>query len=192
MTAAIVCPGPSLATCDPRDISADVVIGVNRGIKYVPCDCWAFTDFARFCDPDLIESIDRTPELLTNESTVNLLTVEADERLRRHRIVTHESLLPTVPPSIDWPKYTACAALVYAASKARTILCYGVDHSDAADFDGHRYHKFLDPKRQLTIRGDDRSESRWRKEIPIWNDLVEWLGKQGVTVNRIHPEKING
>lgn len=163
MTAALFCPGPSLATLDAPP-KADLTIGVNRAACGFPCHWWAALDLP------LIERIHSdvigAPRLFTCRAT--LASLERRGLTFPAAIVAEDLRGPE-----RWSLYTAPAALVLAAHLgARLIDVYGADWAtDAPDFDG-------------AAAGENRSAARFQREREIWDRIVASLANAGVAVTR--------
>jgi len=82
-------------------------------------------------------------------------------------------------PVDKWWEFSVTSALVTAKHLGATeIVCYGCDGSfgDAknltTDWDGYSDSEQV------------RNERRWTKEQKLWADIVDWLRKQGISVER--------
>ncbi len=74
---------------------------------------------------------------------------------------------------VSWARFGATVSLVLAAHLgARQIDCFGVDWDGEEDFDG------------FTSEKNRRTDSRWKREIGIWDQLCHILSDHGVTVTR--------
>lgn len=180
MKAIILCPGPSLSCLDVELFRApdEIVIAVNRAALAYECHVWAATD------SPLIEKIGDqvlehqrcgkrgTPALLSTRVSLDTL---ADRGWRwPGRVDVVERMRDWAPPDLQYGRFSACSALIYAAWRgAGEIVVYGADWSGTADYDGVQ-------------GGRSRSDDRWRDESQVWlNRLVPWLASRGISVTRI-------
>lgn len=169
MTAAVLCPGPSLSKLVERP-DCGVVIAVNRAVFHpIRCDWWAFTDdrVFRTYQPEY------RPKWFTTQETERRASINGD--------LTYEALMPIYPATrTGWTLYTMDAALVLAAHLgAKLIKLYGCDWSGKKDFDGHKYKWHdTDPIQQ------QRVGERWQREKIIYIRTKELLAEKGVVIER--------
>jgi hypothetical protein len=164
MTAAILLPGPSLASLD-RVPSADLVIGVKRAAVRFPCHWCAILD-----SPDL-------------------RSTWCDELIGRPRLLTRAAYRPkyTALPGLNveglaefcplrHDEWTSTAALVLAGFlHAGRIDVYGADFGEGdklEEFDG-----FRSPEANY-------SPQRWQRERAAWDAVADWLKQRGTEVWR--------
>jgi hypothetical protein len=148
--AALLCPGPSLATFRRRP-EFEFLIGVNRAVLAHPCDWWVFGD-AHVWDRYRPTPI---PRVCTR-------AVLAD------RFGTHgmrwENLVEFCPAAWDWQAFSVTAALVLcSALGVKRLQVFGCDRTNAPDWDG------------VDSAPDTRHDHRWRREGRIWNRVAEHL-----------------
>lgn len=179
-TAAILCPGPSLARYSPGDfVSYEFLVGVNRAPLRIACDAWAAGDWPLVeqvrCDvlPARFSQPPRPPVWFT--------TCGADAHLRDHstvwpgKVEIFETLFDGHQDELQWTTFTATAALWWVASKMESggvIRLYGADWKGEEDYDGVK-------------AGNTRDESRWQLERGIWNRLTDVLKGRGIIVSRV-------
>lgn len=165
MTAALLCPGPSLAWLDALP-PCDTAVGVNRAVCRFPCAVWAALDYTTIRDWQL--DVVGAPALLTRRQTW------ADIGRRCPRFTDARLVEDYACPVSGWAEKTATAALVMLATVGATaIAVYGADWTDAPDFDG------------FTQKGSERGETRWLRERAVWAELAAWLAGEGVTLRRL-------
>ncbi len=179
MTAAILCPGPSLTKTFPgRQGDYDVKIGVNRApiILYplgVQCDWRSSKDWKQFTDypapyPLSIFTARATADDLEKHGHGGILSSV-------HRLFFDD--LTDKYPIADmalWTLYSATAAIVLAAHLGATdIDVFGADFTNTPDADG------------VNVIGCDRDEARWDRERLRGRKMVEHLNGRGVRVSRI-------
>jgi len=167
MTAAILCPGPSLLRSFAASDYAGLRIGVNRAATALACDWWAA------CDMPLIRSqwphVIGTPRLFTIRATRDSLVRRGYPEPNR----LTDDLCRYCPEALRWCAFTATSALVLAGHLGATqIDVFGADWTDAPDFDG------------VMVEGCRRNEQRWADERCVWGDVVSFLAERGVTVER--------
>lgn len=161
MRAALLSLGPSLARLyEPPP--ANILIGVKKAAKAFRCD-WA-------CVLD-------SPSLLLLDTAFagrpRLLTRRAYRPKYTQRDGLDVEAFDGFCP-VRHDDYTACAALVLAGYLgATTIDCYGVDWTDAPDFDGE------------TPPEVNRTPTRWARERAQWDGIVTWLHGRGAEVRRL-------
>ena len=169
MTAAVLCPGPSLASLIDRPV-CDVVIAVNRAALHpIRCDWWAFTDDRVFRNYPL----GHRPKYFTTQETERRAKISGD--------LTYEALMPLYSATrTGWTMYTMDAAMILAAHLgAKLIKLYGCDWSGTKDFDGHKYKWHdTDPIQQ------QRVDERWKREKIIYIRTKELLAEKGVVIER--------
>lgn len=166
MTAALLCPGPSIAHVTPHRVKGyDLRVGVNRAAIAFECDVWAALDYPTI--RDWKDAILGAPVLLTRRQTY----IDVQVGLRLHATLVEDIACP-VPL---WHLKTATAALgLLKARGVREIDVFGADWTDQPDFDGH-----------LQV-GSDRSADRWAQESETWQAMVAWLASHGCAVTRKH------
>lgn len=166
-SATILCPGESLALCDPKP--DHLTIGVNRAALAHRCDWWAAMDYPMVRDH--CHTV-HAQNLLSRKQTI--------EDTRRKgwvngfaEVVEIESVQAQFCPPGFEPRLTASCALLFAAKcGCTTIKVYGADWQGTKDYDG-------------VEAGEDRTNERWAKERHEWEDvLIPWLAEQGVKVER--------
>lgn len=164
MTAALLCPGPSLGRLFDDDF-AGLRVGVNRAATAYACEVWACLDYPLTRDehPNVLGN----PLWLTRRQTF----IDIGQRVP-FRATPHTDDL--VCPVKSWTLYTATCALVYLATLGATdVKVYGADWKpDARDFDNK-------------ATGENRSEERFRNERVIWDGVVAWMNGNGIKVERI-------
>lgn len=169
MTAAILCPGPSLCQTYPGYGGFDLVVGVNR----VPTSYRS--DVAAACDYPLLRDnaarfIGR-PKVLTRQQTWDDLKGRTGLQLA----MTTDALLSFVPAGIGFSLYTATSAIAFAARIGATeISVYGADMTGTAGFDAED-------------TGENRSDARWASEVVVFHKTFEWLASRGITAKRHLP-----
>jgi len=77
ITAAVLCPGPSLAAADIPD-DYDHYIGVNRAVFKRRCDWWSFVDVLTFIEV-IGEGLDLTPRIFTGRLSDSNLGHHTDD-----------------------------------------------------------------------------------------------------------------
>jgi hypothetical protein len=169
MRIAILCPGPSLSHFDGPDDYAEI-IGVNRAATAFRCSIWACGDYPLWLQAR--EAVIGTPLLFTAAASASWLRdnlyLKADAPL-----VEFESLYDGDEHTLQWPLFTATAALWYAAAKgARLIRTFGADWAGTGDWDHVQ-------------AGNNRTEDRWKLEAATWGRIVNVLAGRGVTVERV-------
>jgi hypothetical protein len=165
--AVILCPGPSLADV-PQDLTADIVIGVNRACEFRECTWRVALDPNRFNDLPL-----GNPRLFTLATTV--LWLKAEGKPIPADVLTIDDIWRDYP-QCGWNIYSATSALILAAHVGATSIdVYGADWKpDAPDFDNVQ-------------TSTNRTVARFESERQIWEATVEYLASRGVTVRRIVP-----
>ena len=163
MTAAVLCPGPSLALL-PGERAFSFKVGVNRAVTVGGCEWFVKMDEHQFAD-------------LRSHAPYAITTAETLRRLRNrepdYTCGVVETLATDVPPSLGWRIFSATIAIVLAhALGATTIEVWGADMRGDADFDGAR-----DPANR-------RDEARWKCERSILGKLIRWLRRRGIKVRR--------
>ncbi len=159
MTAAILCPGPSLKALEvvPR---VDLTIAVNRAALTFACDWWAARDYPMIRD--------NAAKVLAIRTTANDLR----GRLNRFRVLATAEELNGWCPANLLGTLTALLALLFAAKEGATrIDVYGADWKGTQDYDG-------------TEAGENRTDERWAKEAGLWQAACDWLSGRGVEVAR--------
>lgn len=171
--AAVLCPGPSLASWLPRlrgggEGEFDLVVAVNRTAKEWPADYWAILDAESFTDVTPVG----TPELVIPEKQYKRLTRLVPDVGERFNVHLREALA-CPPRSTFWHQWSATLAVVMAWNVgARRIEVFGADLAGTADFDG------------VTLERHDRDARRWRRERGAWLLTSTWLRSDGVEVWR--------
>jgi hypothetical protein len=185
MNAAVLCPGPSLASIDPGSIADyDLIVGVNRAPLIVESrklfvDWWCFGDARIFLKCDL----GYYPRVFASQRAVGDVcrAGRMDDLVRKYSVHEWESLAERYSPCLSWAEWTATAALICAASEGATSIgVYGADWTDAPDADG------------VQMPENDRSENRWRNEGATWDCVVKELGTMGVTIRRSNEAVVCG
>jgi hypothetical protein len=152
MTAAILCPGPSLAHASAFE--GELRIGVNRAVTAHKCDVWACCDYQ--CFFKVRDEVIGWPILLTN--------AESAKRVRWTEVITFESL------QLKPETFSAIAAVWYAVDKgAKVINVYGCDLEGEADWDGVK-------------AGETRTKVRWEHERAVWASTWGCLKTQGISL----------
>lgn len=156
MTAAILCPGPSLANLQALP-PCDVSIAVNRAALRFACDWWAALDHPLFRAIDA--QVMGSPLLLTRREDRKRHSTRAGIDTE-----TLEAWLPHMPTR--WGLFSMTAAMVLAASLgAKRIDIYGCDWAiGAADFDGHQFET------------NRRQEDRFALEREVYAATVNAIG----------------
>lgn len=179
MTAAILCPGPSLAMYKrDRWMDYDFQLAVNRAVRYAPCTHWVM------CDKNPMAPEDRPgiiPHVFTSEHALQCMDTEGWPR--PPMVTTLDKLKDTYLNQyvngesgevVCWDSFSSTSALVCAAYLGATAVdVYGADWTDEPDWDG---------KAPLEAR---RDAERWQTELPIWRAVVMHLGNLGVSVVRV-------
>lgn len=170
MKAAVLCPGPSVATTFKSRDGYELVAGVNRAVHRAPCDVWVALD------PLPFTQIPAT--WFTTEATAAQLRGEK-RYLAGGSIVEAERQFDQVPHELggaSWCTFSSTAAMVAMFLRgAKSIDVYGHDMTNQPDFDG------------ASLRTNDRREDRWRQESIVWAVVTRWLADRGCVVNRITP-----
>jgi len=168
MTAAILCPGPSLVRSVPAP--ADLTIAVNRAIAFSSADVWAAGDIPMLCEdrPNIIGR----PELFTAANTAAYLRDHGPAW--RGKVTEFESLFDYLNSSnLSWTLFTFTAAIVFAAhAGAKLIEIFGCDWTGQSDYDGW-------------AKAGNRTDERWKLEREIYARLTDSLAARGIEVKRI-------
>ena len=173
MKAAVLCPGPSLATAYKGRGDYDRVLGVNRGVWRDPgCDWWVATDDAPFVQlPMRWWTMRHTADILrgTGRTLTGGTIAEYETEWEAERV-------PYELGGASWGTFTSTAALVRAyLDGAKQIDVYGYDATNAADFDG------------ANLPTNTRDAQRWEHEAAVWGVVTRWLAERGCEVRRIQP-----
>lgn len=170
MYAAILCPGPSLATtCPSADglRAFDVTLGVNRApllrsALMSTIDWWVAGDWPVLWNNPIVP----VSGYCTMADAARLATTKTFYRLNLGaRWVTWEELPVR-------PRYSTLAALSLAAHLGCThVDMFGDDKAGNLDFDN-------------TKQGADRQASRWASEIAMQDQMI---AKLGITVRQVRP-----
>lgn len=157
MQIAILCPGPSLSQLVSVPI-CDASIAVNRAATRFACDWWAVLD------APLISAID---DLIQGEPQ---LFTRAENR--RTGAVTFEDVYPF--PNAARSYFTLPGAMALAARLGATSIdIYGCDWAiDQPDFDGGLPNEA------------NRTATRFERERQDFEQMRDWLGRQGIEVTR--------
>lgn len=176
-TVAIVSSGPSLARFTPGEVTADLVVGVNRAATRFPCDWWSALDAQsierhRFDGDDPVIGF---PAVLTMSSSIPELNGKCPQVTKRHeQWLWIETLRDREHPPHLWDQFSCPAALVLAVHLGATdIITFGVDLVGDRDFTG-----------ATNGRWDER---RWAKERHSWRVVNEWAAARGVRVSAASP-----
>lgn len=166
MTAALLCPGPSLAQTFDDDFAGPRV-GVNRAATAFRCDVWAALDYPLTRDNH--EAVIGTPKWFTRRQTA----ADIGQRVRFRDVLIAEDL---VCPVHHWDRFTAtCALVLLAGMGASEVKVYGADWKPGAlDWDG-------------AGNGEDRTADRFGIEKEIWARLLGWMAGRGISVERVRP-----
>jgi hypothetical protein len=164
MTAALLCPGPSLRKTFDPDFTG-LRVGVNAAAVAYPCEVWAALDYPMTRDHH--EKVPGNPKWLTRRQT----WLDIGKRVRFTDVTLTENLSC---PQTTFTTYTAtCALVLLAGMGVSEVKVYGADWKpDAPDFDGIQ-------------RGENRSAERFRVEREIWERVVAWMNGNGIGVERI-------
>jgi hypothetical protein len=167
MTAALLCPGPSLVKVRVDDLAHyQIKIGVNRSVSEFECDWWAFKDYTVF---PAVHPLGK-PKIFT---TVVCAETSALHGKPFYVNLTLDSIQDEFPPG-GWPIYTSLCALTLAAHLGATqIDVYGADWTDAPDWDG------------VSLRSNERHADRWAQERMLWDQLCGQLNERGINVERV-------
>lgn len=170
MNAAILCPGPSLASLSTVP-AADLVIGVNRAALRFACTDWCCCDLPAIeqWHESVIDGQRGAPTLISGMEAVDNLR---DRKvIWRGEVFDRRRMLDYCPHEINWVMFSFTTAIVYAGYReAKRIDIYGCDWKGTADFDGAE-------------AGKNRSDERWELERAIVaRRLVPWLAERGVEV----------
>lgn len=169
MRVALLSCGPSLDLYYDKTPVYSLRIGVNRAAERYRCDVWACTDTKTVMRLRPLG----TPSLLTIDATRDSLAGKG--WTYEYGVTTHTDI---AGETIDngrhpWTRFTATAALIYAASRGATVIdCYGCDMTGEADWDGR------------VDKRNWRTDQRWADERNVWDATIEKLRKQGVMVKR--------
>ncbi len=173
MTAALLCPGPSLCQTYPGYGGFDLVIGVNGTAASYRVDVWAACDYPML--RDYFGLVIGRPKVLTRDQTWTDLRGRTGLKLA----TTTDVLLSYVPSDKGATLYTATSALVFAARAGATeISVYGADMKGEGGF-------------KEGDAGENRTEARWQSERVVFAKVVEWLAGRGVEVRRILPAEVH-
>lgn len=167
MTAAILCPGPSVSKFVP---AGEVLFAVNRAATFFRCDVWCAGDLPLV--QKTREQVIGLPLLFTDDNTAGQLQTHGPNWPGSVRTfgTLRDFLDPERP---QWSMFSFTAAVVLAAALGHTrIACYGCDWSGDADFDGWR-------------EAGNRSEDRWSCERGIFGALQIVLKARGIDVQRV-------
>lgn len=166
MTAAVLCPGPSLARTFDPDFGG-LTLAVNRAALAYSADVWCANDLPLI--DAIAGGVKGSPSLWCNKDSL------ASLQQRPHALAANGRAFAELEcPVPAWHLFTASAALVVAAHLGATfIMVYGADWTDAPDFDGG------------TPPSCRRNADRWKQEQGIWSGVEEWLGSRGVSVFRV-------
>jgi hypothetical protein len=171
MTAAILCPGPSLCEFDrTANRGGDLRIGVNRAATLIPCDVWCATDYPLY--ERARSQVLGSPIWFTAEASAE----QIDQRGIRWRgqVITCESI-PDPFKTVDWDFFSLLAAIGYAVhAGCRRIEVYGADWSGVKDFDG-------------VEAGNTRHDERWKLESSLFELARQELAGRGITIIRMRP-----
>ena len=169
-SAAILCPGPSLAGMLGRPFRQeyDLLIGVNRAVEAFECDYWVALDVRTFG----MTSPLGTPILVASRRHYKRVTHEWPEARRFQHLDHHSLKVPQLTST--WTTKGLLTAIVLAFTRdAQVIDCYGVDWAGVQDFDGKTFPKQI------------RTPKRWEKEAQQFEQLRTALGERGVMVQRV-------
>lgn len=163
MNAAILCPGPSLASAPGQP--CDLRIGINRAVLHQRCDWWSMVDDYPYRNyrPSYPLCVFTIKETLRRLGSIDEPTV------------LHEDLYGFAPtsPALSWSTYSHSAALILAAFLGATeIHVAGCDMAGIADFDGT-----TDPHNR-------RDDARWKVERAVIASVDRWLVDRGIEVSR--------
>lgn len=185
-TAAILCPGPSLARVAPETVAAyDARIGVNRAVLHVACEWWATLDGNLFSAAAGFTPPVNQPCLVCSRGTYCSLRRVHTELQDWPWLDTRQIDCPGDPlHQLRWRKFSFTTAIVLAAKLgARKIDCFGADMLGEADWDGH-----TDPRNKRDETRTDAAgkvlQGRWPMERKIFAELAAVLAGQGVEVSR--------
>jgi len=155
MTAAILCPGPSLAALESIPV-CDVSIAVNRAALRFACDWWAALD---------------APFIRTHRPLGKPFLFTRREN-RIEAAVYFEDVYPF--PNAAGSYFTLPGALSLAAHLGATrIDVYGCDWAvGQPDFDGGQPDDA------------NRTADRFRREREHFGRMQDWLNRQGIEVTR--------
>jgi hypothetical protein len=177
LTAAILCPGPSLPETWPKGEHPrgyDVVIAVNNAAEHAPCDWWSAQDHGP------LKNFKARPLVGICTSGANCDTLVGDRPWMPGGMSTEELDALTIAASNrlvheDAPRrggWSTCNAIILAARLgARCIDLYGDDKSGRVYFDG--------------LENKATKPGRWARETRDQTALVEALSAVGVVVRNI-------
>jgi hypothetical protein len=171
--AALLCPGPSLAAFPGRN-GYDVVLGVNRAARRVPCDYWVFLD--AHVPRDFGPPAGR-PTLVSRACALRRVTRGLAAGQAKWAEGLEHFPLEDLPKPASWPSkwdnLSLLAALALAVHLgAVEIECWGVDWDGVRDWDGYSDAR------------QNRTETRWSRERDLFNAIVVGLAAKGIRVSR--------
>ena len=170
MSAAVLCPGPSLTRRLPAPGEFDVTIGVNRAVQFARCDYWAMLDGHTF---GIVTRILGSPKLICTHGTFARLAREKPAARALGYLDSGEISVPD--HQAPWRKWTMTTAIAAAAHLgAKRIEVRGADWDGTTDWDG--YHD----------QHQSRTPERWAREAEDFAALRTLLAGRGVRVERVH------
>lgn len=168
MNAAVLCPGPSLASFPGRQ-GFDLVVAVNRAVNVHGADYLVALDDVTF---GLCEFRNGSRPTLVSPASIHERTVEAHEAARHLPLLELDrTWMSDRNRTMRWWSKGLTVALVLAWVKgADAIRCFGVDWAGEADFDGyHAAHQRRDAR-------------RWAAERELCAAVVRSLADRNVVV----------
>jgi len=183
-SAAVLCPGPSLAAVTPETLAAyDALLGVNRAVERAPCHWWAMLDTHTFT---FTRPVNR-PVLVSSRGTYRSLRAQRPELADWPWLDCRWIDAAGGLHAVLWRKTSMTTAIVLAAELgARRIDVYGCDWEGEADWDGRTDERYN--------RGEDRPgeggrtvEGRWTMERKLFAELKAALADRGCELERKRP-----
>ena len=173
ISAAILCPGPSLSGFIAAPVTHDVYIGVNLAAQAFPCGWFVFKDRRALEEmPPLCR-----PILVTNPHAAEYMQYDAAVRAEWKWLTFDAFSTIGCPADTKWQHFTMTCAMVLAAYLgARHITLYGVDWRGDTYFDGSK-----------AIRGGLHA-ARFAAEAARFAAVSAWLEDVGVSVTRVEGE----
>lgn len=176
---AVLCPGPTLKQTWPvgkTDGGYNAVVAVNRAALFDHPDVWCFNDPRVFIDYHA--EVGGRPQLLMPKlAEYKIDKAGLHDHLYRNNIVHVDDIEYPMRIVTGFTNYTYPTALAYCKMLGATrVDVYGNDRTSEPDYDGNM------PK------GCNRNPARWQAENEIVRQTAEWLGRCGITLERVTPE----
>lgn len=163
LSAAILCPGPSLARLP--DLDCGLVVAVNRAVHRRQCHWWCFIDWQTYLENREV----RPHQICTSRASLREIERRAGKPSGQIQIIDD------MPEGDNgWRLYTKTTAMILCYRLgAGTIDVYGDDMAGVADYDG------------TTSQRNTRDGERWKREAELTGATVQYLHTKGCEVRRI-------